>query len=348
MYDHPPMASLNAFTLRYFRRRHHQLQQKALGKIAGPLFGYDFALTNIIACHINLFTGTPLAAVSHKPHLQPIIDKAFRAEIIGNLFLTELGHGLDIDCVESTRPKLTVALFSPHHRKRFMPPSLPISGAPKWAIIISRLVVNSEVHGVHLFLAQASDETGMLPDIVSREELGSAPGPLILSAWATHSVQVYTDKNTSLNERTELGLSSRQRRANWYFKPQGILENGSAHRAFSLGIMEKPSLHEPGLPQCNPAIRVLGHALAYSVAKDAEHTGMSEAARISRQEVAGNGLANLGQHVDDLNIRSWVVSPLLTDQKMVGWLDEVKREYSLFASGLLKRTERIERMLARL
>ena len=126
------------------------------------------------------------------------------------------------------------------------------------------------------------------------------------------------------------------------------------------------------LPFCEPGVRALGHALAYEAAVDAgvaapllelfelaaikldtawysENAGITDAVRMHKEDRAASiALPDLKKYVDALDIRKAVRSPILTDEKWEKWVADVKRENVAFAGGLLKRSERLERMLAKL
>lgn len=126
------------------------------------------------------------------------------------------------------------------------------------------------------------------------------------------------------------------------------------------------------LPQCEPGIRALGHALAYSFAVDAgvdqplldlfemaiinldagwyvEHVGIDEAERIRKEDRAvAAALPKLKGYVDELKIRPWVVSPIITDERWEKWVEDVHVLNKGYADGLLARSDRLESMLAKL
>ena len=95
----PSSADLSAADIVNCSRRFWEFHQD-------PVLGIDPALTNLMACHVNLFLGTLAAVVPGRPDLKPLLEKALKAEIIGNMFLTELGHGLDIQGLETVATKV--------------------------------------------------------------------------------------------------------------------------------------------------------------------------------------------------------------------------------------------------
>ncbi|TCD62137.1 hypothetical protein EIP91_007289 [Steccherinum ochraceum] len=505
-----------------------------------PVFAIDPALTNIITCHVNLFIGTLFPLLPGRPDLKPLVEKALQAEIFGNMFLSELGHGLDIQSLETIATKVGdgFILSTPRNSAtKFMAPTLPLDGVQRWGIAMSRLVVDGEDRGIHPFLLQTSDEHGMRPGVhnvclpvrsgsvldyslttfnnvhlprsaflgrstdkpkdprnllhsyIWRIPVGTCaigmPGVLsgkilaciaadysfrrhvggpklevpiisfrtqalpvlyavavshVFSAWMSQVVEYFISKATTFDARTVLGTIFKttanrlvtqtardlgERLGAQGLFPQnhlGIMETDIRGTSISegditvvcirlfaevltgrrtllvpartdtllyrryLGYVDfntqllkslkrgqrDPQFNNLILPQCEPAIRALGHALAYSAAKDAglpqplldlfevavikldsgwfaEHAGLTEARRVMMEDKAANAaLPHLKQYVDDLNIRQWVASPLISDRKWDWWLDEVRRDNAGFAGGLLKRSERLEGMLSRL
>lgn len=67
-----------------------------------PILALDVGCNNIIACHLNLFLGTIIPMLPRRPDLLPIVERGLRCELIGNMLLSEIGHGLDILNIETT------------------------------------------------------------------------------------------------------------------------------------------------------------------------------------------------------------------------------------------------------
>ncbi|KAH8102909.1 hypothetical protein BXZ70DRAFT_889443 [Cristinia sonorae] len=507
-----------------------------------PMFALDPALANIVTCSINLFIGTLYPLLSKKPYLRPLVEKARKAEILGNLFLSELGHGLDILNLETTATKVSdgFILNTPtESATKFMPPTLPVDGVPRWGIVMAKLIVDGDERGVHPFLVQTSDEFGMCPGVsntclpvrsgtmldysltsfdnirlpstaflghsmdppkdrrellhgyISRIPIGtSAIGmpaavsvkllatlaadyslrrhvqgslatkvPIIsfrtqalpvlyttaiahvLTAWMAHVVDFYVTERNELGTRITLGTVFKttsirmalhccrnlgERLGAQSLFPQNMLGTMETdlrgisiaegdilalcirlfteillgrhndlpipHQADTLlakrytayvnsntFLMSSfPAGHRDSrfndliLPQCEPAVRALGHALAYSAAVDAgvaqplldlfemacikldsgwytEYAGISEAVRMQKEDrAASQALPNLKRYVDELGVRKWLPSPIITDSKWEKWLRDVKLDNRAFAGGLLRRSSRLEGMLARL
>ena len=185
-----------------------------------PVFAIDPGLANLVTCSLNLFVGTLYPLLPGRPHLKPLVDQALRGEIFGNLFLSELGHGLDIQNLETTATKVAdgFILNTPSDGAtkyvddylsmdpqistiwyRFMAPTLPIAGFARWGIVMSRLVVGGEDRGVHPFLVQTSDEHGMRPGVTN------VCLPIRSGSLVDYSMTTF--RNVHLAENAFLGVS---------------------------------------------------------------------------------------------------------------------------------------------
>ncbi|TCD61292.1 hypothetical protein EIP91_008660, partial [Steccherinum ochraceum] len=178
----------NCMSIRYFALRLKYSRKMnafyshivALGCLSGhgPV---DIGMANILACHVNLFLGTLSPHAQRSPHLRPIIERALKGEFFGNFLLSEVGHGLDIVNIETTATKVKdgFMLNTPHPRAaKIMPPTTPVAGFPKMAIVIARLIVDDEDRGIHPFLVHTSDDNGMCAGITSMRlpsRVGSSP-----------------------------------------------------------------------------------------------------------------------------------------------------------------------------
>lgn len=76
-------------------------------------------------------------------------------------------------------------------RDRFMPPTTPVPGYPKMAIVFARLFVDGEDRGVHPFLVCTSDEHGMCEGVKSvRLPPRSGGSPLDFAVTFFHRVKL--------------------------------------------------------------------------------------------------------------------------------------------------------------
>ncbi|KAH9921831.1 hypothetical protein B0H21DRAFT_177663 [Amylocystis lapponica] len=146
-----------------------------------PILVLDIGCNNILACHINLFLGFLAPLVPQRPDLLPIVQRGLKGELFGNFLISEIGHGLDILNLETTATKVAdgFILNTPHSgATKFMPPTTPIPGYPKMAIVMAKLIVDGDDRGAHPFLVSTSDEFGMCKGVISTRlppRSGSSP-----------------------------------------------------------------------------------------------------------------------------------------------------------------------------
>lgn len=86
--------------------------------------------------------------------------------------LTECGHGLDAKNLETTATLLrdgSFDLHTPHpEAAKAMPPSTPVVGEPKVALVFARLMVEGDDRGVRPFIVPINDGVSMAPGVVSQ------------------------------------------------------------------------------------------------------------------------------------------------------------------------------------
>ncbi|KID81999.1 Acyl-CoA oxidase/dehydrogenase, central domain protein [Metarhizium guizhouense ARSEF 977] len=86
--------------------------------------------------------------------------------------LTEVGHGLDARNLETTATLLPSGCFDLHSPSesawKAMPPSTPLCGMPRVAIVFARLIVGHDDRGVKPFVVELNDSQQMCRGITSR------------------------------------------------------------------------------------------------------------------------------------------------------------------------------------
>lgn len=73
---------------------------------------------------------------------------------------------------------------------RIMPPTTPIPGFQKWAVVFARMFVDGEDRGIHPFLVQTNDDKGMCPGVTS-SRLPPRAGSTPLDFAITHFNEVH-------------------------------------------------------------------------------------------------------------------------------------------------------------
>ncbi|KAM3546463.1 hypothetical protein ARSEF1564_000738 [Beauveria bassiana] len=125
----------------------------------------DVSAFQIAQIHLNICVGMIGTCVQDKPALQPVLDQLMSFEAIGSIFITELGHGLDVKNIETTATLLPDGCFDLHtpskNAAKAMPPAAPVMGMKRIGIVLARLIVDEEDRGMKLFVVPISDRDKM-------------------------------------------------------------------------------------------------------------------------------------------------------------------------------------------
>jgi acyl-CoA oxidase len=135
----------------------------ALHEWTAPL---DCALAVLAGIHYNLFLGS---LHDHDPLEKRPLDEFHRMDRVGTFLCTELAHGNDAHALETVADydhnTRTFTLRTPHPgARKFMPNTSP-AGGPKSALVAARLRIDGRDHGIFLFLAPLTDDSGALPGV---------------------------------------------------------------------------------------------------------------------------------------------------------------------------------------
>ncbi|KAF8584814.1 acyl-CoA dehydrogenase NM domain-like protein [Ramaria rubella] len=146
------------------------------------IMGLDMAAFTLLTIQYNLALGTLGRFAEDRPDLHPLLEKVARFDVSAQFLLTENGHGLDAPNLETTATLLSndeFDLHTPHPRAaKYMPPTKPIPGLPRVAVVMARLIVKNRDYGVHGFVVDLNDGKAMAPGITSRvlpPRAGSGP-----------------------------------------------------------------------------------------------------------------------------------------------------------------------------
>lgn len=144
-----------------------------------PILVNDQGSTTLLTIQYNLAAGTLSAFAARRPDLMPLMKKILRFDVNAQYLLTEVAHGLDAPHLETIATLLPNGEFDLHtpndgackyvllvdftslskisNYERYMPPTSPLGGIEKVAIVFARLVVNSEDRGVRPFVVSLTD-----------------------------------------------------------------------------------------------------------------------------------------------------------------------------------------------
>ncbi|RMZ45258.1 hypothetical protein AFCA_010407 [Aspergillus flavus] len=138
----------------------------------------DSAAFSLLAIQFNLCVGTLAPFLRHREDLECLIEPLLNFEISGQFLLTEVGHGLDAQAIETVATLLPDGAFDLHTSSpdaaKFMPATSPIPGFPRVGIVIARLIVEDEDRGVRPFFVWLNDGHEMSTGIYARVLPGRA------------------------------------------------------------------------------------------------------------------------------------------------------------------------------
>lgn len=145
----------------------------------------------IAAIHLNLCIGTIGSFAQSRPDLDPLLNELMTFRVCGSFLLTEFGHGLDVQNLETMATLLTDGSFDLHspneNSAKTMPPSAPVAGLPRIGLVVARLFVGDEDRGLKLFIVPLSGPSQMREGVTSWM-LPARPGTKPLD----HSITSFT------------------------------------------------------------------------------------------------------------------------------------------------------------
>ncbi|KAK2038269.1 putative acyl-CoA oxidase [Colletotrichum somersetense] len=160
----------------------------------------------IATIHLNLCIGTIARFAEGRSDLMPILEDLRQFKVCGEFMLTELEHGLDAKNLDTTAAMLDDGSFLLHSpafgAAKAMPPTTPLAGFPRIAVVFAQLLVKGERRGVKPFIVTINDSTRMRPGIVSRA-LPIRPGTKPLD----HAITMFN--NVRLPAEALLGPSTK-------------------------------------------------------------------------------------------------------------------------------------------
>jgi len=136
-----------------------------------PITCLDGAATTLLTIQYNLCAGTITQYMKGRPELAAIVDDLLKFRKIGQFMLTETGHGLDVDHLETTATQLPNGEFLFHSptptASKYMPPTVP-TGLPTIGVVFARMIVKGEDYGVRPFLVPLNDGKRMCTGVTAK------------------------------------------------------------------------------------------------------------------------------------------------------------------------------------
>ncbi|KAL5359067.1 acyl-CoA oxidase [Aspergillus floccosus] len=125
----------------------------------------------LVTIQYNLVAGTVAPFAVHRRDLRGLMDEILNFDISCPFMLSELGHGCDARNIETTatwQPDGSFRLNTPTRAAtKFMPPSMPVAGIRRVAIVFARLLVNGEDRGLRPFIVPINDGKQMVKGVKS-------------------------------------------------------------------------------------------------------------------------------------------------------------------------------------
>ncbi|KAI0666662.1 acyl-CoA dehydrogenase NM domain-like protein [Trametes maxima] len=170
------------------------LSQKFWQLHSDPAVLLDGGAITLLTIQYNLCAGTIARYTGRRPELVSLVDDLLQYRKHGQFMLTELGHGLDVDNMETTAtltPLGDFVLHSPTSSSaKFMPPTSP-AGLPCVAVVFAKLIVDGENRGHRPFIVPLNDGKQMCTGVQSRLlPFRGGPDPVPHSLTTFHSVRL--------------------------------------------------------------------------------------------------------------------------------------------------------------
>ncbi|KAK1966808.1 putative acyl-CoA oxidase [Colletotrichum sublineola] len=132
----------------------------------------DMTAFVIATIHLNLCVGTIARFSRERPDLEAILDDLLSFTACGEFMLTEVDHGLDARNLQTTATMESDGSFILNTptagAAKAMPPTSPLAGIARVAVVFARLIVDGDDRGVKPFVVPISDVGGMCAGVVSR------------------------------------------------------------------------------------------------------------------------------------------------------------------------------------
>ncbi|EXU95711.1 acyl-CoA dehydrogenase [Metarhizium robertsii] len=178
--DHCGSFTPESFQLHYDRARsicreigiHHTYRIRFWAFHFDLIATWNMTAFIIATIHLNLCIGILGSFYMSRRDLSDLINDVLDFKACGEFMLTEVGHGLDARNLETTTTLLPSGCFDPRSPSeavwKAMPPSTPLCGVPRVAVVFARLIVDGHDHGVKPFVVKLCDAQPMCRGITSR------------------------------------------------------------------------------------------------------------------------------------------------------------------------------------
>ncbi|KAJ7045944.1 acyl-CoA dehydrogenase NM domain-like protein [Mycena alexandri] len=137
-----------------------------------PINTIDGAAAALWTIHVNLACGTLTQYAGDRPEIRELCRKILAFELTAHYMLTEVGHGLDTQALETQAILLPCGDFEIHtpnpRASKFMPASIIAGGVPRIAVVMAQLIIKGQRCGIRPFVVPLNDGKVMYPGVSCR------------------------------------------------------------------------------------------------------------------------------------------------------------------------------------
>ncbi|KAJ6613058.1 hypothetical protein B0H10DRAFT_1806269 [Mycena sp. CBHHK59/15] len=137
-----------------------------------PINAIDGAATALWTIQVNLACGTLTQYAAARPEMDDLCRKILAFEVTAHYMLTEVGHGLDSQNIETTAELFPDGSFEIHTPNpgaaKFMPASIPAGGVPRLAVVMAQLVYRGRSKGIRPFVVPLNNGKSMCTGVSCR------------------------------------------------------------------------------------------------------------------------------------------------------------------------------------
>ncbi|OQE96238.1 hypothetical protein PENNAL_c0001G08606 [Penicillium nalgiovense] len=121
----------------------------------------DIVAHILFSIQYNLVAGTIAPYALKRPDLRPVMEKILNFDVSACFMLNEVDHGCDAKNLETTATLQSDGSFVLHSptpgAAKFMPPSMPIAGIPRIAVVFARFMIEGDDRGIRPFIVGLGD-----------------------------------------------------------------------------------------------------------------------------------------------------------------------------------------------
>ncbi|KZN85602.1 Peroxisomal acyl-coenzyme A oxidase [Penicillium chrysogenum] len=131
----------------------------------------DIVAHILFSIQYNLVAGTIAPYTLKRPDLRPVMEKILNFDVSACFMLNEVDHGCDAKNLETTATLQSDGSFVLHSltpgAAKFMPPSMPIAGMPRIALVFARLMIEGDDRGIRPFIVGLGDGKEMCTGVTT-------------------------------------------------------------------------------------------------------------------------------------------------------------------------------------